>query len=244
MHIGVPRALSFYYLFPLYRSFLTRLGISFTETPGSTVRDLDRLRLCPTDEPCISVKIAFSHAAALLAGKADALFVPAVVSLEPDNYCCPKMMGLPSMLKAGLELDDSRIISPVIDVKDHPCTWESSWIDAGRKMGVTDADRIRKALREALSAWRQAEQDMHRLGIPLGRLLDGRKPEGQERDWFRSATWGTYPRRSSVRPPLTGLLGATEGPTAVMGHAYLLNDLFGRTIIRYVSSAARWSCPR
>ena len=126
MQIGVPRALSFYYLFTLYRTFLGELGVRFIETPASTARDLDNLRLCPTDEPCISVKMAFAHGASLLSKGVDALFIPSVVSLEPDNYCCPKMMGLPSMVKAGLELGDSQIISPVIDLKDHPRKWEST----------------------------------------------------------------------------------------------------------------------
>lgn len=88
----------------------------------------------------------------LLSKGVDALFIPSVVSLEPDNYCCPKMMGLPSMVKAGLELGDSQIISPVIDLKDHPRKWESTWIEAGRKMGIADDSRIRDALCKGLAA--------------------------------------------------------------------------------------------
>ena len=247
MQIGVPRVLGFYYLFPLYRTFLTRLGVSFIETPESTVSDLDNLRLCPTDEPCISVKIAFSHSATLLSKNVDALFVPSVVSLEPDNYCCPKMMGLPSMLKAGLELDDSRIISPVIDIKDNPGTWEASWIDAGRKMGIGGDKRIRKALQEAVAAWKQAEQDMHRLGVPLGQLLEGGNPDdgrlgsGEAKDQRGDPDCRTYPRfpfhTASSLPANAG------GPTAVMGHAYLINDLFGRTIVKYVSACSQVVLP-
>ena len=79
MRVGVPRCLSFYYLFPFYRTFLRELGVDFVETPASTQKDLDNLRLCTTDEPCVSVKVAFSHSANLLEQGVDALFVPTVV---------------------------------------------------------------------------------------------------------------------------------------------------------------------
>ncbi len=230
MQIGVPRVLSFYYLFPLYRTFLSRLGIDFIETPASVAKDLDNLRLCPTDEPCISVKMAFAHSATLLSKDVDALFVPSVVSLEPDNYCCPKMMGLPSMLKAGFELPYSRIISPVIDVKDRPRTWESTWVDAGRQMGVTDDRRIRDALRQAIAAWRQAEQDMHRCGIPLRRMLDDWNAKGSPAGSV--PTQPSWDRTSGLRSHVSDF----SNSTAVMGHAYLINDLFGHTIIKYVSA--------
>lgn len=231
MQIGVPRALSFYYLFALYRTFLGELGVRFIETPASTARDLDNLRLCPTDEPCISVKMAFAHGASLLSKGVDALFIPSVVSLEPDNYCCPKMMGLPSMVKAGLELGDSQIISPVIDLKDHPRKWESTWIEAGRKMGIADDSRIRDALCKGLAAWKQAEHDMHRFGISLRRLLDRGQYRNLPGDMVSREGFSTV----CAWDEASGAQSRAVDSTAVMGHAYLIHDLFGDTIIKYLS---------
>ncbi len=239
------------------------LGVSFIETSVSTAKDLENLRLCPTDGPCISVKTAFSHSADLLARGVDALFVPSIVSLEPGNYCCPKMMGLPSMLKAGFELPDSRMISPVIDIKDSPGTWESTWIHAGRKMGAGSNNRIRNALRKALIAWRQAEQDMQRFGLPVRRLLDDWRPSAgvKENCFHLNLEYGQGPVRnkqiagmaasgsrvsaptprgldprktSGDKAPISN--ASIHGTTAIMGHAYLLNDTFGHTITRYASS--------
>lgn len=82
MRAGIPRCLSYYYLSPLYRGFLHSLDIETIESPPTNSKDLERLSLCPTDEPCISVKVAFSHAAGLLDRGADVLFVPTVVSLS------------------------------------------------------------------------------------------------------------------------------------------------------------------
>ncbi len=276
MQVGIPRSLSFYYLFALYRTFLHELGIGFVETCVSTAKDFENFNLCPTDEPCISVKTAFSHSANLLEQGVDALFVPAIVSLEPSNYCCPKMMGLPSMLKAGLELPDSKIISPVIDVKDNPDTWESTWVEAGRNMGVSDERRIRKALRKAITAWRQTEQKMHQFAIPVSLFLNTWSPFsesisngtcfsfgsghddettlqsnpgcksflelGSERYMTHSGALGKFAYSRGKHLSLQKLQANiskenhVEDVTAVMGHSYLLNDIFGKAITEYVSS--------
>ena len=126
-------------MFPLYRTFLDELGVPFVETSPSTLKDLENLGLCPTDEPCVSVKVVFPHAAKLLEQGVDALFIPTIVSLEKESFCCPKMMGLPSMIKSGFELSDSQIISPVIDVRDNPRRWPRTWIRAGKQMGIDDS---------------------------------------------------------------------------------------------------------
>jgi predicted nucleotide-binding protein (sugar kinase/HSP70/actin superfamily) len=120
MHVGLPRCLSHFYLSPLYTTFLRGLGVEVLESAATSAKDLDLLYLCPTDEPCVSVKVAFCHARRLLDSGVDALFVPTVVSLSGTGYCCPKMMGLPAMLRAGLDLEPMRVVSPVIDMKDDP----------------------------------------------------------------------------------------------------------------------------
>ncbi|HHY16452.1 MAG TPA: hypothetical protein GX524_00095 [Firmicutes bacterium] len=224
MRVGVPRCLSFYYLFPFYRTFLRELGVDFVETPASTQKDLDNLRLCTTDEPCVSVKVAFSHSANLLEQGVDALFVPTVVSLERDNYCCPKMMGLPSMLRAGLDLPGSQIISPIIDAKDNPNTWQATWIQAGSDMGARSRRRIMAGLRKGITAWRDAERKMHQFELALTGLLDYPKP-GLD---FRKESFQFRATQADERIDLRAVTG-------VMGHAYLLHDTFGKTIIRYAS---------
>lgn len=159
------------------------------ESPPTTSKDLDRLSLCPTDEPCVSVKVAFCHGKKLFESGAEVLFVPAVVSLSRTAYCCPKMMGLPAMLRAGLELEGWQVVSPVIDMRDDPRGWRNTWVRAGWSLGVRDASRSLAALDRGLAAWRRAEKDQV-SGEPRGR-----------------------------------------GGTAVMGHAYMLGDIFARKVV-------------
>ena len=117
------------------------------------------------------------------------MFVPSVVSLSDTSYVCPKLMGLPAMLKSGLKLGSCRIVSPVIDLKDDPTGWRESWVKAAATLGIKDRNRVLRALDKGIEAWRFQERAC---------------------EFKESARWDL----------------------AVMGHAYVLNDLLGLTIKR------------
>ncbi|MGI6642592.1 MAG: acyl-CoA dehydratase activase [Bacillota bacterium] len=213
MRVGLPRVLSFYYLFPWYRTFLDELGVSWVESQYTSENDLGMMHLCPTDEPCISVKVAFVHAHNLLQ-KADCLFVPRVVSLSETAYCCPKMIGLPCMLRAGLELGKDRLVSPLIDFRESPGRWRETWIEAARVLGVRDRARAVFALDQGIMAWektRKASVDASSLIDSGSRFRDTKPPydESGELPWER-----------------------TRLTIGVMGHGYILHDFFGQRIVQ------------
>ena len=194
MSVGVPRSLGFFYLHPFYRTFLGEIGVQWTESPYTSESDLQRLDLCPTDEPCIAVKAAFVHVDALIRKGCRKFFVPTVISLSGTSYCCPKMMGLPAMLKAAFGISDEDFISPVIDMRDDPRGWPRTWVSAARRLGVSSEARAKRALQEALRAWRGHEDSSVRVG---------------------HFTWDT----------------------GVMGHSYVLHDIFGRRLLERVGDS-------
>ncbi|HHX28871.1 MAG TPA: hypothetical protein GX716_07700 [Firmicutes bacterium] len=218
MPVGVPRSLSFFYLFPLYRTFLNELGVEWMESPFTSEADLNHLDLCPTDEPCVAVKAAFVHVDHLLRKGCEKLFVPAVVSLSRTAYCCPKMMGLPGMLKSAFGVPDDAFVSPVIDMRDDPKGWPRTWISAARRLGVSREDTARKALAKAVQAWREHEATCASTGLSAWDILRGgtRKP---------SPSLGTD---KSTTP------GLHANRTGVMGHSYILHDVFGRRLVERV----------
>lgn len=203
MRVGIPRCLSYYYLSPLYLTFLRELGVEAVESDPTTAKDLDHLSLCPTDEPCISVKIAFCHAKKLLERGSDLLFVPTIVSLSKAAYCCPKMMGLPAMLRAGLELEPWQVVSPIIDMKDDPRGWRQSWVRAAWTLGVGDGPLALRALDKGLAEWRRSEREAVLEATP------------------------------SLDTPVTG----------VMGHAYVLDDIFARKVAQVARQYGRVILP-
>ncbi len=204
MRAGIPACLSYHYLRPLYRTFLEELGVDVVDSGRTTQGDLGCLSLCPTDEPCISVKVAFAHARRLLEAGVQTLFVPAVVSISDTAYCCPKMMALPAMLRSGLCLEPHQLVSPVIDMKDNPKTWRKSWVKAAWALGVGSEVQAMRALDAGIDAWRQSERD---------------------------AVTDIYPV-------------AGEQITAVMGHAYVLDDVFAEKITGLARKCGQVVLPR
>ncbi len=233
MRVGVPRSLSFYYLFPFIRSFLNELGVLWLESPRTNERDLTCLDLCPTDEPCVSVKVAFAHAKNLLDWGADVLLVPTVVSLSETAYCCPKMIGLPSMLKAGLGLEDSQVLCPSIDLKDNPKSWRESWIDAARKLGIFDRGLANRALDRGLKAWRDTERYASSSNTPVCEMIEGAVDPcgvGYERVSLTSIEQPESFSKDSAQQV------SNHWTTGVMGHAYILHDMFGKKVMKVLGS--------
>lgn len=115
--IGIPRALFYYYYYPLWREFFNSLGLEVVLSPETNKAILDDGIRTALSEACLPVKVFFGHALAL-AGKADYLFVPRITRVETKAYICPKLMGLPDMLRARLQS-----LPPLIDTV----------VDAGRE---------------------------------------------------------------------------------------------------------------
>ncbi len=113
MKIGIPRGLLFYRYFPLWEKFFETLGIEVVvsdPTTEDTVREGSKF--VPSDL-CLPVKIFFGHVESIRQ-KVDYLFIPRFISVEPDAYMCPKLMGLPDMLRASIDS-----LPPLIDYPIH-----------------------------------------------------------------------------------------------------------------------------
>lgn len=112
--VGVPRALLFHEYGPLMLELLRQCGARAVLSPVTNKQILEAgLETC-VDEACLPVKTFFGHAA-YLAQRVDALFVPRFVSVERGAYICPKLMGLPDMIRARAP-GAPRIIDPCIDM--------------------------------------------------------------------------------------------------------------------------------
>jgi predicted nucleotide-binding protein (sugar kinase/HSP70/actin superfamily) len=146
MRIGIPRALLYYHYFPLWQSFWQHLGLKVVDSPPTDKRILDLGVDVAVPETCLPVKIYYGHVLAL-ASAVDFLFVPRIVSAEKGTYICPKLMGLPDMIKqSGCSLP--RLISPVLNARQRRTSWRRSHIKAALELGYANAD--------AKSAWRHA----------------------------------------------------------------------------------------
>jgi|LSQX01.2.fsa_nt_gb predicted nucleotide-binding protein (sugar kinase/HSP70/actin superfamily) len=149
LQVGIPRVLSYYYYYPFYKAFLEHLGCRVVLSAPTSARTLERLSVCPTDEPCVSVKLAFPHTLELIERGVDFLFIPTLVSKDSHSYYCPKHIGLPAMLRSGLDLPPGKIISPSINWREAARSTLHSFLEAGRRLGRS-ASEARRAFAAAL----------------------------------------------------------------------------------------------
>ena len=215
MKIGIPRALSTYYYLPFYKAFLEGLGCSVLLSGPTTARTLERLSVCPTDEPCISVKLIFPHTDELLARGVDHLFIPTLVSKDHHSYYCPKHIGVPAMLRSGFDLPEDKILSPLINWREDRRATLRSFQETGRLLGV-DGERTRKVLRRA---WRFQKQCSHAIaGLNLT------LPEAFERMLGVKRFRRKHPYNPAARQNRALRIG-------VLGHNYVLYDYIAHNIV-------------
>ncbi len=147
MIVGIPSGLLFYRYFPLWRSFLEELGAEVVESGETTKSILSRgVTRCENDS-CLPVKVFYGHALALK-DRVDALFIPRMVSVEKRTHTCPKMLGLPDMIRLA-EDGMPPIIAPTIDFHEglrhnYRAVYE---------LGSLFTRDPRKILRAGISSW-------------------------------------------------------------------------------------------
>ena len=215
MRVGIPRALSYYYYLPFYKTFLESLGCNVVISGPTTSGTLERLSVCPTDEPCVSVKLAFPHSLELLEQGVDHLFVPTLVSKDRHSYYCPKHIGLPAMLRCGLDLPPEKIISPQINWRENNRATLNSFLEAGRRLGRGTAE-ARQAFEAAIR-----EQNLFNRFTVERRLTI---PEAYE-------SFAGIKRFRRKRPYQSAASLNRDLRIGVVGHSYVLYEYIAHNVV-------------
>lgn len=147
--IGLPRGLSYYTYFPLWRTFYQALGVEVIESATTNKAILDQGVKSVVDETCLPVKVFFGHAASLCSCELDYLFIPRLISVERKAYICPKFMGLPDMFNAS-RIQHPPLIKPVVNKVKSDRNEQFLW-DCASPF-TTKWSKIKKA-------WQEAEQE-------------------------------------------------------------------------------------
>ncbi|AQS58561.1 acyl-CoA dehydratase activase-related protein [Desulforamulus ferrireducens] len=116
IRVGIPRALLYYYYFPLWKEFLERLGaevvVSDRTTKGILTSGVEHC----VDEACLPIKLAFGHVKNLVDKGVDVIFLPRIVSVAQREYICPKFLGFPDMVKQNIP-GLPRVLDTTINVR-------------------------------------------------------------------------------------------------------------------------------
>ncbi len=227
MRVGFPRAMGYYYLYPFFRTLVHELGAELLLSPPTSPRLLERMELCPTDEPCLAVKLHFSHADALAQlAQVDVLLLP-VISRVESTCCCPKFIGIADMIRHGLRLPDERVLTPVLEYTDDDRRLTRALRPLARRLGVHERAPLLRAIRAA----RRAQQDFRDYCVSRQCTT----PEA-----FRALEHGDHRKGGSTAAACVTTPDAVPAPTvAVIGHPYLLYELVSQGMIDRLRRDAR-----
>lgn len=152
MKVGIPRALFYYYYYPLWLSFFKSLGVEVVLSPVTSKATVNEGLKLAVDEACLPIKVFYGHTAQLVE-QVDWLFLPRIVSVSPKEYICPKFMGLPDMIRENFEKLPS-LISPIIDRSKNPEKAYQAALEVGLHF-TKNKHKIAEAWNQALVSHRE-----------------------------------------------------------------------------------------
>lgn len=108
IRIGLPQGLLYYQYGAICSKFLQDLGAEVVVTGDTSKATLN----CGSglDEVCLPAKVYFGHIFELYK-QVDYLFTPRIISVTAGQYTCPKIIGMPDMLRSNIDN-----LPPLIDV--------------------------------------------------------------------------------------------------------------------------------
>lgn len=116
--IAIPRALLYYKYASRWRAFFESLGFQVITSPPTNAGILKQGLGHSYSDFCLPIKSMLGHIDSLR-DRADYLFIPRYISVEPDAFMCPKFLGLPDVVKASFTRLPA-LISPNFNIKEGP----------------------------------------------------------------------------------------------------------------------------
>jgi predicted nucleotide-binding protein (sugar kinase/HSP70/actin superfamily) len=118
--VGIPRALTFFDLYPLWKAFFTELGckVVLSEPTNRRIVSLGNDHI--TAETCFPIKAAHGHVADLMQKAVDYIFVPSVINAEHEaerivhSYVCPLVQSMPHLAEAAFADMDIEKRPPIL----------------------------------------------------------------------------------------------------------------------------------
>ena len=203
MRVGIPRAMGYYYLYPFLRTLLLELGAEPVVSAPTNRTNMERIDVCPTDEPCLAVKLFFSHAYAIsMREDIDFLLLPRITRVEKES-CCPKFIGLPDMVRIGLHLPANRVCIPLIDYSQDNHTMLAGLQPLAKMLGINNIAQ----LHAAISTARTAQENFRRLCV----IHQITTPEAYQ--MIENGIEATVKNATNDKPII-----------ALIGHPYLLSE--------------------
>ncbi|MEC9490218.1 MAG: acyl-CoA dehydratase activase-related protein [Halanaerobiales bacterium] len=152
--IGIPRALLYYYYFPFWLRLFDELNLESVISDNTSRELLDKGVKKSLSEICVPIKVMIGHVLNLDQKNVDYIFLPRFHSIRKDVVFCPKIIGLPDMVKHSLPGLEAEIIADQIDSKSDDIAQFANHQQLAETFSIPKKE-MKKALREASSFWQR-----------------------------------------------------------------------------------------
>lgn len=169
--VGIPKAFSFHSLWPFYAWYFHTLGVVCVISDAVSSKGIAKVE----SNYCFPAEIAHGAVQNLIDKKIFYLFLPHfshMPSYEKDvkhGIMCPLTQGLPYFIKKAFELQDERILKPVVSFKNGWNECQEEFEVLAQKLGFSRAEGKCafeigvKKYRDFLSAYRRRGEEIIRL---------------------------------------------------------------------------------
>ena len=181
--VGVPRALLFHELFPLWQAMLTELDCEIVLSDRTNKRIIHEGAERSVAETCFPMKVALGHVLNLLEKDIDYIFLPSVINLEKreeeltDSFVCPYIQSLPYTVQAAVDIRARgvELLMPVVYLQFRERQLERAMREIGKKLGRSGG-QVKRAVRAGMEALGRFEESLHKRGQEVLADLPEDKP--------------------------------------------------------------------
>jgi len=176
MRIGIPKALIFYKYFPFAKAFLEELGQEVITSSDTDREIMEKSVEIAEGDFCLPLKIFYGHLVNLKKKKVDSILVPRIISIEKNSYTCPKLLGLPDLVRSADIEDLPEILELIIDQYEGKRKYLGSIFDFGKNFTKSNL-KIAKAYFEGVMALRKYQKDLRQGKIGNLNLMPSSNPK-------------------------------------------------------------------
>jgi predicted nucleotide-binding protein (sugar kinase/HSP70/actin superfamily) len=165
--VGIPRGLLYFRYQPLWATFFSHLGIDVLVSQPTKRSSFDAAQSLTRSDLCLPVKVFLEHVSRLK-DEVDYLLLPRIISVSPDAYMCPKILGLTDMAR-NVFTDLPALLTPRVNAKlPKPEGFAEACFDVGLHF-TSSRSQLEIAWKAARAAQGQFEQRL--LRYPLDDAL-------------------------------------------------------------------------
>ncbi len=173
--VGIPRTMTFFDLYPLWKAFFTELGCEVVLSDPTNNEIVRAGADAMMAETCFPIAVAHGHVLDLMDSGVDYIFVPSVINMEHEakdivhSYVCPLVQSLPYLLRASLQFPDGgpELLMPIFEFERGRDVVEEQFRRLGRLFDVSHGrvDRATAAGWRALDSFQASMRDRGRRAL-------------------------------------------------------------------------------